>query len=120
MANRNSSTPATSSATAASVGQCHTYDNWIVPEAERNTDALFASRVLDISRGTKVIASILCAHIVDLNAIADGAGGVRTLLSESDTEALARLAVLSLDDLHAMAVNQVDALNAKAIAGAQA
>jgi hypothetical protein len=100
---------------------CHHYDNWLVPEAESNPDAQFASRALDISRGTSVIARILAAHLLDLNAIASGGGdSTHPLLGENDTEALARLAVFSLKELHNMASNQVDRLNQQAEKGARA
>ena len=99
----------------------HQYDNWLVPQAENNPDALFASQVLDISRGTAVIVRILAAHLLDLNVIASGGGdSTHTLLSENDTEALARLAAFSLKALHRNATDQVDRLNSKAEAGARA
>lgn len=122
MANRNSSTNASTTATPPVLpGYCHTYDNWLLPEAQHNSDAQFASQVLDIAHGAQVIASIMAAHVVDLNAIAGGAGdSVRTLLSESDTEALARLAVFSLGELYRMAENRVDRLNSNAKSGDRA
>lgn len=93
----------------------HQYDNWLVPQAENNPDALFASQVLDISRGSGVIVRILAAHLLDLNVIASGGGdSTYTLLSENDTEALARLAAFSLSQLHEMATNHVERLNSKA------
>jgi len=100
---------------AATLGKkpvpCHQYDNWLMPSAGANADALFASRVIDVSRGAKTIASILASHLVDLEATADGDDTTKPLLSPSDTDALARLAVFSLQQLHDMAVNQVDRLN---------
>lgn len=93
----------------------HQYDNWLVPQAENNPDGLFASQVLDISRGAGVIVRILAAHLLDLNVIASGGGdSTHTLLSENDTEALARLAAFSLSQLHEMATDHVDRLNSKA------
>jgi hypothetical protein len=93
----------------------HQYDNWLVPQAKNNPDALFASQVLDISRGSGVIVRILAAHLLDLNVIASGGGdSTYTLLSENDTEALARLAAFSLSQLHEMATNHVERLNSKA------
>jgi hypothetical protein len=110
---------------AATLGKtpvpCHQHDDWLLPAAKLDHNAQFASNVMDIARGTRVIASILCAHLVDLNAISAGAGdSVRTLLSENDTEALARLAVLSLDHLYEMSAHHVDTLNTKAEARAKA
>jgi hypothetical protein len=100
---------------------CHEHDDWLVPESRNDSNAKFASAVMDVARGTRVIASIVCAHLVDLNAIAGGAAeSTRTLLSENDTEALARLAVLSLDHLYQLSAYQVDTLNTKAEAGAKA
>jgi len=77
--------------------------------------------VIDVSRGVGVIVSILGAHITDLSARASGAGDdVCTLLSENDTEALARLAAFSLDELYSRAKGRVEALNAQAAAGERA
>ena len=99
---------------------CHSYDDWLLPAARSNPDAVFASKVIDLARGARVIASIVSAHVVDLNAIAAGAGSsVRPLLPEADLEALARLAVTSLDHLYKLSHDQVDALNAKAEAGSK-
>lgn len=89
----------------------HNYDNWLIPAANRNRDAQFASTVLDISRGTKAIAKLLAVHLIDLKAIQDGCRTVKPLMGEADTEALARLAVFSLGQLHEMAVEQVDRFN---------
>lgn len=118
----NSSSKATSSATLGkNPVACHQHDDWLLPAAKNNQNAQFASKVMDVARGTRVIASILCAHLVDLNAIVDGAGeSTQTLLSDSDTEALARLAVVSLDHLYHMSVHQVDTLNSAADTGARA
>lgn len=99
---------------------CHQHDDWLVPAAKSDSNAQFASMVMDVARGTRVIASILCAHLVDMNAVAGGNASVRPLLSEDDTEALARLAVLSLDHLYRASENQVDNLNTAAAAGGQA
>lgn len=97
----------------------HQKNSWLLPEVDDNADAQFAATAIDVSRGTRVIASILQAHLTDLKAIVDGAGdSVRTLLSESDTEALANLAVLSLDHLYALAEARVDHFNARAAAEA--
>jgi hypothetical protein len=122
MAKCNSNASQQCDATPSTIqGPCHTYDNWLVPDAKHSSDAQFAADVLDVARGAQVIASIVAAHVVDLNAIAGGAGdSVRTLLSESDTEALARLAVFSLGQLYRMAENRVDFLNSKAAPGVRA
>lgn len=117
----NDSSKAISSATLGkNPVPCHTYDNWLVSAANKDADAQFASAVIDVARGTRVIASILCAHIVDINAIDGGSESTRLLLNASDTEALARLAVLSLDHLYQLSYDQVDRLNSKAEAGAKA
>lgn len=93
--------------------------NWLTPAASGNRDAQFAAVVVDVARGAGVIASILSTHLVDLAAIEDGAGSsVRTLLSKSDTSALAHLAVFSLDQLYALAEGQVDRFNADSGEGA--
>ena len=122
MANSNSNTNASKSATTRQIPvACHSYETWLLPDATRNLEAQFAAKVLDVANGTRVIASIMCGHVLDLNAIAGGASGsVRTLLSERDTEALARLAVFALDELHTMATDRVEFLNAQAQQGAPA
>lgn len=115
MANRNNISKATPSAILGKTPvPCHQYDNWLLPEISKNRDAVFAASVLDVSRGTKAIASILTTHLIDLQAIHDGDTASRTLLNVGDTEALARLAVFSLSKLHEMAVDHVDHLNAGA------
>lgn len=91
---------------------CHRYDNWLIPRANSNLDAHFASTVVDVSRGAKAIVGILATHLVDLGAIHDGCKTTRPLLGANDTEALARLAFFSLSKLHEMAVDQVDGFNA--------
>lgn len=104
-----------------SLGPCHQPHTWHLPELRNDPEALFASTVVDVARGARVIVSILGAHLTDLSVRASGAGDdVRTLLSESDTEALARLAVFSLDELYAQAEGRVDVINAKAEVGARA
>lgn len=122
MEQRNSSTNAMPNARPlAQPGPCHKHDTWLVPGAELNTSAQFAAAVVDVALGTKAIASILSAHLTDLSAIASGAGdSVRTLLSDGDTQALARLAVFSLDQLYTLAESRIDHFNAQAAAGAQA
>jgi hypothetical protein len=94
---------------------CHEYDNWLLGSAKASPDAQFASAVVDVANGARAIATIISEHLVDLNAIVAGAGKhTRPLLNESDVEALGRLAVFSLDQLHEMASNQVDRLNSLA------
>jgi hypothetical protein len=112
MANRNSISKETPSAILVkNPVPCHQYDNWLIPRANSNRNAQFASTVLDISRGAKAIAGILAIHLTDLQAIQDGCATIKPLMSAGDTEALARLAVFSLGQLHEMAVNQVDHFN---------
>lgn len=101
-------------------GSVHQEHTWCLPELRNNYDAMFASTVVDVARGVGVIVSILGAHLTDLNLRASGAGDISTLLSDGDTEALARLAAFSLDELYSRAEGHVEALNAKATAGAQA
>lgn len=121
MASNDSSKAITAAILVKNPVACHSHDDWLLPAARNDSNALFASQVIDISRGARVIASIVAAHVVDLNAIADGAGNsVRPLLPEADLEALARLAVVSLDHLYKLAYDQVDVLNAKAEAGSKA
>jgi hypothetical protein len=98
---------------------CHEYDNWLLPAAKNNADAVFAATVVDVARGVRAIATIVSAHLVDLNAIAGGADdSVRTLLSENDVDALSRLAVHSLNGLYELASNRVDRFNTLADEGA--
>lgn len=122
MEQHNSSTNANKGATTSAGPEAlHQPHDWLMRAARRNPDAQFASTVIDVARGAKAIASILASHLVDLNAINSGAGqSVRTLLSESETESLARLAYFSLDQLSVMAENRVDYFNAQVAAGAQA
>lgn len=121
MEQRNSSTDATATASLMSqLGPCHKHANGLMAGIELNSNAQFAATVVDVALGTKVIASILTAHLVDLGAIASGsAANTRTLLSELDTQSLARLAVFSLDQLYTLAEGRVDYFNARA-AGEQA
>lgn len=121
MEQHNSSSNATTSASFINhSGPCHKLDNWLVSGAQLDSNAQFAAAVVDVARGAKVIASILAEHLVDLSAIAThSAPGVRTLLSENDTQALSRLAVFSLDQLYLLAEGRVDHFNARA-AGEQA
>jgi hypothetical protein len=119
MANHNSSSKEIPSAILVeNPVPCHRYDNWLIPEANSNRNAHFASTVVDVSRGAKAIAGILAAHLVDLEAIRDGCKTTRLLFSANDTEALARLAVFSLSQLHEIAVDQVDSFNADSGEGA--
>lgn len=122
MAQPNSSTPSKTGATTSAVPETlHQPHDWLMLAAKRDPDAQFASTVIDVARGAKAIASILASHLIDLNAINSGAGqSVRTLLSENETESLARLAYFALDQLSVMAENRVDYFNAQAAAGAQA
>lgn len=99
---------------------CHQHDDWLVSAVKSDSNVQFASMVMDLARGTRVIASILCAHLIDVNAIATESDSVRPLLSENDTEALARLAVLSLDQLYRLSEERVDALNTDASTGGRA
>lgn len=97
---------------------CHQPHTWYRSELRNNHDAVFASAVIDVTRGVGVIVSILGAHLTDLNARASGAGDdVRALLSESDTEALARLAAFSLEELYSQAEARVEGFNAQAAVG---
>lgn len=93
---------------------CHQHDDWLVPAAKNDPNAQFASEVMDVARGSRVIASILCAHIVGSTTSAS------PLLSLNDTEALARLAVVSLNHLYELSERQVERLNDKAKAGSPA
>lgn len=102
-------------------GPCHQPYTQYLPELRNDPDALFTAAVIDVTRGTRVIASILRGHLNDLYAIEGGAGdSVRMLLTAGDTEALAALAERSLDDLYAWAEQRIDHLNARAKTGAQA
>ena len=103
------------------LGPFHNPDNWLMPAVAKNHDAQFAAAVVDVALGARAIASILSGHLTDLGAIASGAdGSARTLLSESDTGALARLAVFSLNHLYELAEARVDHFNKQAAEGAQA
>lgn len=102
------------------LGPCHQPHTWHLSELRNNPEAVFASTVIDVARGVGVIVSILGAHLTDLNVRASGAGDdVCTLLSEGDTEALARLAAFSLDEIYARAEGRVEVLNKQVAAGAR-
>lgn len=96
----------------------HDHDDWLVREAKTDVNAQFASTVIDVALGARVIASILSTHLVDLAALEDGAHQQRILLSKGDTQALARLAVVSLDQLYKLSHDHVDRLNIAAEKGA--
>lgn len=98
---------------------CHAHWNWLAGGAENDVNAQFAAKALDISRGCRTISTILCQHLVDLGAMQYD-DSVRPLLDEGDTEALARLMVVSLEDLCSAADAQVERFNEQARAGAQA
>lgn len=97
----------------------HQHYDWLVPASKQDPNAQFASKVVDVARGSGVIASILCTYLVDSAAIAGGENSVQPLFSPSDIEALARLAAVSLDQLFGLAERQVDRLNDAAQAGSQ-
>lgn len=98
---------------------CHKLYNWLLPSAETDLDARFAATTLDVSRGAKVIASILCEHLTDLAAQNDEPK-TKTLMSGNDTEALARLMVFSLGQLYTLANERVQHFNDQAEKGAGA
>jgi hypothetical protein len=100
---------------------CHKRFSWLEGTAKHEAAAEFAAKVVDISRGTRVIATILRQHLIDLNAIADGAGAsVEPLLNENDTLDLAALMEVSLDTLCEMADAEVGHFNDQAQNGARA
>lgn len=121
MANRNSNARQADEASLSVIQKpCHQLYNWLEDGAESNADARFAATVLDVSRGTKVIASILCQHLVDLSWQRDDPENARLLLSGNDTEALARLMMFSLGQLNELADLRVEHFNAHAQAGGRA
>ena len=122
MANPNGNTTVNGDATTSvGYGPLHQLHDWLMPAAKRNPDAQFASAVIDVARGAKAIAGLLGTHLVDLNAINSGAGhAVRTVLSETDIESLARLSLFALNQLSTMAEYRVDYFNAQSAAGEQA
>lgn len=99
---------------------CHQHHEWSMPALRNNPNAMLASTTIDVARGVGVIVSILGAHLTDLNARTSGGDEVRTLLSTSDTEALARLAAFALDELYSQAEGRMEILNANAAAEARA
>lgn len=120
MANRNSSAKATPSATLDKTPAAyHAHTKWLTTGAALDSNAQFADKVMDISRGCRAIGTILCQHLLDLNMMRDN-HSIRPLLNENDTEALARLMVVSLQDLHVAAEIQVERLNQVAHEGARA
>lgn len=98
---------------------CHVHWNWLAGSAENDANAQFAAKALDISRGCRTIGTILCQHLVDLSAMQYDDSN-RPLLDGSDTEALARLMVVSLQHLSDAADAQVERFNEQARSGAQA
>jgi hypothetical protein len=102
-----------------SVQHCHEMWNWLSAGAANDTNAQFAATVLDVSRGTKVIAGILCEHLTDLGVQAHDPES-KTLLTGNDSEALARLMVFSLDQLYRLADARVQYFNGQADKGSRA
>src|SRR5207253_4138048 len=98
---------------------CHAHWNWLTGGAENDVNAQFAAKALDISRGCRTISTILCQHLVDLGAMQYD-DSVRPLLDGNDTEALARLMVVSLQDLSDAADAHLERFNDLARKGAQA
>lgn len=121
MANPNGNTTVNHGATTSACSDAlHQPHEWLLATAKRNPDAQFASVVIDVARGAKAIAGLLGTHLVDLNAINSGASHtVRTVLSETEIESLARISLFALNQLSTMAENRVDYFNSQA-AGAQA
>jgi hypothetical protein len=95
----------------------HVPHNWLQYGAENDANAQYASMVMDVSRGAQVIASILCNHLTDMDAIAGGAVNTSTLLSSNNMEALARLMLYSLGHLSEVSSARVDIFNESAEAG---
>jgi hypothetical protein len=86
----------------------HQPHNWLHPDVKFNSNAHFANRALDISRGLAVIANVLRSDIIDRSS------GVRALMSDGDTEALSGLSVAVLHMLSDLAEAQVEIFNAAA------
>lgn len=122
MANRNSNASQHDDATPLPpVAVCHQRFTWLDASLKHNGEARFAETVVNVSRGASVIVSILAAHILDLNACADGGrDSTRFLLNGNDTDALAQLAVFSLDQLDELANLRVEHFNDQAHREAQA
>jgi hypothetical protein len=121
MANHESSTNATSSATSSAAPlPLYLQQSWLHGGAEHDANAIFAAEVMDIARGTRTIAGIVQAHLADLGDMDSGSGDVRPLLSDNDIESLARLALVSLDKLAEDASRAVDRFNSNARKGAPA
>jgi len=122
MANCNSSTNATSSAMYPPLlDPCHKRFSWLHPNLEKDPAVKFACKAVDMARGTRVIATILRQHLVNLEGISAGAGApIKPLLSENDTLDLAALMEASLDVLCEMAGEHLDAIDAQALKGVRA
>lgn len=120
MANRNSSSMATSS-TSAKIDNApfHKAFSLLAREVEHNEEAQFAAQVYEVSRGALVVANIMRQNALDLGVIVAGHGkALRTLLSESDADALAGLVEFSLLSLCDIAERRVDSFNDQAAKGA--
>lgn len=121
MANVNCSIEATAETTLhVDPKPIHARFSWLVPAAESDANAIFASHVMTITRGVKVISSVLRNYAVDAGAISSGAHGTRPLMSNNDVEALAGLAESSLYTLYELAEARIDSLNDQASKGAKA
>lgn len=106
MANRNSSTALAAEATSnVDKNPIHTSFTWLEGSAKSDPNAIFSAHVVDVSRGARVITELIRSHMTI------GATGERALMSENDLDALAGLAVSSLNALFKMAEVTVERFN---------
>jgi hypothetical protein len=122
MANHDDSSKATSSAMCnQALDPCHKRFSWLPAGLEGSADAQYAATVVDLTRGTFVIATILRQHLVDLNAAASSAGAsVKTLLNANDMLDLAALMEVSLGALREMTGTKLESIDNTASKGQQA
>ena len=121
MANTNSNTKATKVATPKiDAAALHTRFSWFPDDMKKNTEAQLAGKVVDLTRGTRIIANILRMHLIDLSAIAAGDTDVHPLLNPADIQDLAGLLEVSLDTLCDIADRELESVTDQAAKGPKA
>ncbi len=118
MANRECTTIDPASATAGR--PIHQAFSWLNDNIKSNANAQFAEDVTIVAMGARTIAEIVQMHQVDQSAIDGGNSEVRTLLSDSDINALTGLLVHSLKNMALAAEERIDRLEFETRKGAKA
>lgn len=115
MANRNSSTVATSTASpAGSLEPLFISHSPFVPGKAISSEAYLAGCVLNVARGAQVIADLLRADAIALD------NGDAPVLGANSVDALAALLSESMGMLANVAEKRIDSFNSRTTAGEQA